>query len=86
MANVEITSMSSRGQIVIPQELRERMKIEIGEKFVVLGKDDTIILKKVEVPSFKGFDKLLRQTREFAKEKNIIEKDLDEATKRTRKK
>ncbi len=85
MENVEVTSMSSRGQIVIPQELRKKLRIEIGEKFVVIGKDDTIILKKIEVPSFKGFEKLLRETREFAKNKKIKESDIDEAIKRNRK-
>lgn len=85
MANVEVTSISSRGQIVIPQELRKKLRIVIGEKFVVMGKDDTIILKKIEVPSFKGFEKLLKETRKFAKEKNIKESDVDETIKRRRK-
>ena len=85
MVNVEVTSLSSRGQIVIPQELRKKLRIEIGEKFVVLGKDDTIILKKIEIPSFKGFEKLLKETREFVKEKNIKESYVDEAIKRHKK-
>jgi len=85
MANVEVTSISSRGQIVIPQELRKKLRIEIGEKFVVLGKDDTIVLKKIEVPSFKGFEKLLKETREFAKEKNIKESEMDEVIKKHKK-
>ena len=51
MENIEITSMSSRGQIVIPQGLRERLKLNEGEKFIVIGQDNTIVLKKVEMPS-----------------------------------
>ena len=85
MANVEVTSISSRGQIVIPQELRKKLRIEIGEKFVVLGKEDTIVLKKIEVPSFKGFEKLLKKTREFTKEKNIKESDINEVIKKHKK-
>jgi bifunctional DNA-binding transcriptional regulator/antitoxin component of YhaV-PrlF toxin-antitoxin module len=36
MENIEITSLSSRGQIVIPQCLRYRLKMQEGEKFVVI--------------------------------------------------
>jgi AbrB family looped-hinge helix DNA binding protein len=86
MENVEITSVSSRGQVVIPQSLRNRMKIHEGEKFVVIGENNTIVLKKLEVPSFSGIDKLLKKTREFAKGKGIRESDVEEAVKRTRKK
>lgn len=84
MENVEVTSMSSRGQIVIPQAVRDKLNLFEGEKFVVIGEDDTIILKKLEMPSFKGFDKLLEKTREFAKNKKIKPKDVDEAIKRAR--
>ena len=86
MENIEITSISSRGQVVIPQNLREKLKICEGEKFVVIGEGNTIILKKLEMPSFDGFDKLLRKTREFAKNKGLKEKDIEEAINATRKK
>lgn len=86
MENIEITSVSSRGQIVIPQSLRNRMKIREGEKFVVIGEDNTIVLKKVEMPSFSGIDKLLKKTRDFAKKKGIKESDVEETIKQTRKK
>ena len=84
MEELEITSVSSRGQVVIPQRIRDKLKIIEGEKFVVLGEEDTIVLKKLEVPSFKGFEKLLRKTREFAKAKGIKESDVEEAVKKTR--
>ena len=86
MENIEITSISSRGQVVIPQNLREKLKIREGEKFVVIGEGNTIILKKLEMPSFDEFDKLLRKTREFAKNKGLKEKDIEEAINATRKK
>ena len=86
MENIEITSVSSRGQVVIPQSLRDRMKIRTGEKFVVIGEDNTIVLKKLEMPSFSGIDKLLKKTRDFAKKKGIKESDVEKAIKQTRKK
>ena len=86
MENIEITSVSSRGQIVIPQSLRDRLKIREGEKFVVFGEDNTIVLKKLEMPSFSEIDKLLKKTREFARKKGIKESDVEEAIKNSRKK
>jgi len=86
MENIEITSVSSRGQVVIPQSLRDRMKIHTGEKFVVIGEDNTIVLKKLEMPSFSGIDKLLKKTRDFVKKKGIKESNVEEAIKQTRKK
>ena len=86
MEKLEITSISSRGQVVIPQNVRERLGLNDGEKFIVIGEKDTIVLKKLEVPSFDGFDKLLKKTREFARERKISLQDVGESVKRTRKK
>lgn len=85
MDKIEITSMSSRGQIVIPQDVRTNLNLKEGEKFIVIGQDDTILLKKIEMPSFKNFDKLIAKTQKFAKEKGLSKKDLQEAIKRARK-
>ena len=86
METIEITSESSRGQIVIPQSLRDKLKIREGEKFVVIGEDDTIVLKKLETPSFNGLDKLLAKTREFSKKNKLKEVDIKEAIKKTHEK
>ena len=84
MEKLEITSLSSRGQVVIPQDIRDQLSLKIGEKFIVLGEDGTIILKRIEMPSFKNFDKLLKKTQKFAEEKDLKEKDLDGAIERAR--
>ena len=86
MENIGITSISSRGQVVIPRGLRDSMGINEGEKFVVIGEDDTIVLKKLEVPSFSGVDKLLMRTREFAKKKGMSVSDVEMAISEARKK
>ena len=51
MGEVELIKMSSRGQIVIPQEVRKKMKLEEGEAFAVTGSGDTLLLKRVKMPS-----------------------------------
>ena len=46
MAQIELTTMSSKGQIVIPREMREGF--HEGEKFVVIKAGKQLILKSVE--------------------------------------
>ena len=41
---IDTTRMSSRGQIVIPQEMREDIKE--GEKLIIIKTKDEIVLKK----------------------------------------
>ncbi len=86
MESIEITSISSRGQVVIPIKIRERLNLQEGEKFVVIGENDTMVFKKLGVPSFKGFDKLLRKTQEHARKHGLTEKDMLDAIEKTRKK
>lgn len=50
MAQTEITTMSEKGQVVIPQKIRKSMKIEPKTKFAVYTKDDVIIMKAFKVP------------------------------------
>lgn len=57
---VAITKMSSKGQIVIPSELREDIKE--GEKLIIIKKDHRIILKKAS-----ELDKKLKEDLEFAR-------------------
>jgi len=44
MENIGITRMSSKGQIVIPQDMRNG--IEEGEKLIIIESDGKYILKK----------------------------------------
>ena len=85
MEKLEVTSMSSRGQVVIPLDIREQLGLREGEKFVVVGEDDTVVLKKITMPSFGNFDKLLQKTMKFAKEKGVTKEDVEDAIKRARK-
>ena len=46
MVELDITTMSSKGQIVIPKELRKGF--HEGEKFIIIKADDKIILKRTK--------------------------------------
>ena len=60
MVEISITKISSKGQVVIPQEMRDKLKE--GDNLVVIKNDGRIILKKME-----DFNKNLREDLEFAK-------------------
>ena len=67
---IETTKMSSKGQIVIPQDIREELNAKEGTVFVVINTKDTIILKKIETPSKED---LIRDLKEIAKEGRRLE-------------
>ena len=49
----EVTTISEKGQVVIPQSIRKEMGIKPKNKFLVYGRGDTIIMKKLELPNLK---------------------------------
>ena len=73
---VQVTTTSPKGQVVIPQEIREGMHIEAGTKFAVYGRGDTLVFKRLELPTVKDFEKLARFGSEFARKKGIKEEDV----------
>ena len=40
------TTMSSKGQIVIPASVRERQKFRPGDELLIEERDDEVVLKK----------------------------------------
>lgn len=71
MTMLDTTKMSSRGQIVIPLEMRK--DIQKGEKLIIIRKDNEIILKK-SIP-----ESALLSEKSFAK--TWLNKKEDEAWK-----
>ena len=57
--------MSSKGQIVIPQDIRAEICASEGTMFAVISGRDSIVLKKVATPSK---EELLCELKEIAKE------------------
>ena len=49
----QVTTISEKGQVVIPQSIRKELKIKPKTKFLVFGKGDTVIMKKLELPDMK---------------------------------
>lgn len=72
---MSMTRVSSRGQVVIPRELRKEAKLKFGERLLAYGNKDTIVLKKVS-SSVEEFEKLAAFGKKFAKQKGIKQSDV----------
>ena len=76
MTAIETTKMSSKGQIVIPEEIRNRLGLKTGDKFIVMGDKDVVILKTLSAPSINDFDSLIKETRKQARVTGLKKSDI----------
>ncbi len=58
---IEIGTVSSRGQICIPNNIREDMGLEEGSKVLFVLTDDSLLVKKVNMRTFKEITKPLKE-------------------------
>ena len=84
MTSIETTKMSSKGQIVIPEEIRNRLGLKTGDKFLVMGDKDIVILKTLSNPSINQFDDLIREARKQAKATGLKKSDIVNAIAKSR--
>ncbi len=82
---VNITRISSKGQIVIPAEIRKKLNIKPQDKFLIFEKDDSIIFNKISESTFeKTFDEIAEPFRKRAKELGITRGDVNRIVHKTR--
>jgi AbrB family looped-hinge helix DNA binding protein len=84
MAGYATTRLSSKGQVVIPEEVRNDLGLNEGDQFVVTGQGDAVILKVITPPKLDEFHSLLRQARAEAKKAGIKKADLKSAVAKVR--
>jgi len=76
MTAIETTKMSSKGQVVIPEAIRNRLGLKTGDRFLVMGDKDAVILKTLSNPSIHEFDDLIREARKQAKATGLKRSDI----------
>jgi AbrB family looped-hinge helix DNA binding protein len=84
MANIATTKMSSKGQVVIPENIRKKLKLKAGAQFVVMGENDIVILKSISPPSLDEFDSLIAKARKQGKQAGIKKSDISDAISKVR--
>ena len=80
MSNVEITHMTSKGQVVIPIDIRGEVGAVEGTVFAVFGSQDTIVLKKIQKPTkeqiISDWEQMVKSNAIKAKSLGIKEEDV----------
>ena len=81
---IATTILSSKGQVVIPEDVRDELGLKEGAQFVVLGRRDVVILKMINPPSLQSFDSLISQARQQARKAGIKKHDVAKVIRRVR--
>ena len=76
---VSTTKMSSKGQVVIPDEIRRKLGLKEGAHFVVLGDRDTVVLKRVAPPATEDIQDLLADAQRQAKREGLTKAEVRRA-------
>ena len=84
MAPYATTKLSSRGQVVIPEEIRNNLGLSEGDQFLVIGEGDAVILKTITPPKLEEFQEVLSQARTEAKRAGNKKADLKSAIAKVR--
>jgi len=75
---IEVTRISSKGQVVIPKPIRESLKLMEGDRLIAYARGDLIILKRLK--EGESILSLLSQPmRKKMEELGITRKDVDNA-------
>jgi len=79
----DIIKVSSKGQVVIPREVRKKLGVKGGEKLLVLTRDGDILLRKTKKLSL---DDIAEKIEKVTKEQSIdVDKLVAEAVEWARK-
>ena len=70
---IEMGTVSSRGQICIPNDIRKEMGLKEGNKILFVLTDDSLLIKKVTTKTFVEITKPLK---EAAKKAGMREEDV----------
>jgi len=84
MASVATTKLSSKGQVVIPEEVRNQLGLKAGDQFVVVGEGDAVILKTITPPSIRDFDPIIEKARKKARATRMKRSDIAKAIAKVR--
>ncbi|MBI2415464.1 MAG: AbrB/MazE/SpoVT family DNA-binding domain-containing protein [Candidatus Kerfeldbacteria bacterium] len=69
MQQFQVTSVSSKGQVVIPNDMRGSLGITSGTKLLVLTDGINVLLKPIQDTSLAEFDQLIQASRNLVKKK-----------------
>ena len=84
--DIEIINVSSKGQVVLPLKMRNKLKINSGDKLFIYCNEDSILIKKNKLPSKEEFENGIKENMKIAKESSLTEQDIFDTIKEIRNK
>jgi AbrB family looped-hinge helix DNA binding protein len=83
---IDLTKLSQKGQVVIPNTVRRELGLKEGMKFLVMGVGDTIVLRRLELSQEKiRLKTLLQESRKKAQKSGFTDREIEELIHKTRK-
>jgi AbrB family looped-hinge helix DNA binding protein len=74
MMEASTTKVSSKGQVVIPSNVRKAANLKKGEKILAIAINDTIVLKKI---IDKSFEQTLKPVWARVRQMGLSEEDIN---------
>ena len=81
---IATTKMSSRGQVVIPETIRDQLKLAPGVQFAVFGQDDVVMFKIINPPTTEEFARLKRELQHQVRQNGLKQADIPRAIAKVR--
>lgn len=81
---IDVLTVSSKGQIVLPASIRKNMSIRTGDKLAVYSSDDFIMLKVLRMPTPDEFKSKLDEAQAWAASVGYTEADVNDIIKTKR--
>lgn len=83
---IDLTKLSQKGQVVIPNTVRKQLGLKEGMKFLVVGLEDTIVLRRLELGEERARLKhVLDESRKRAEKVGFSPKQIEQFIRETRK-
>ena len=81
---IDVLTVSSKGQVVLPASMRRSLAIESGAKLAAYASGDVIMLKVIRLPSADEFKSMLDEAQEWAASVGYTEDDVNGLVKSVR--
>ena len=75
----DVTSVSTKGQVVLPKSIRDSLTLQTGTKLLVISDGQSIVLKPIEMPDISEFQGLMEAASSWAAEVGMTEEDISSA-------
>ena len=84
MHSMTVTTVSTKGQIVIPDGVRKLAGIKAGTKMMVLTDGANVMLKPITPPDMAEFERMAQASRRYARKMGLKKTDVGKTIEKVR--